>query len=274
MKTRRILLTVAAVVVLCLLMTVTAFADSTPIKLGDTVTGTFTDEVTEFEYSFTLPSSGHLDVNVSNDIDDRIIYWIKEGTDGDQFTWTYVSKGDQPFEYELAAGEYTIGFGRGLGSQNGDFSFTTAYTKAKETFTDDNNSINAISKSDALAFGTKVYGHLALNDGEDWYKIVLPSSGKLTLKIHTDLEKQILSLQEKDGDNILWEYMGKGDETKTLELEKGTYYLNMRSFSGYGKYNFTPTFTKSGETYTYENNTINLVRSKAAIPFNTVIKGL
>ena len=270
MKTRKLLVIIIAVVTLCLLMTATAFADSETLKPTDSKSGTFTDEVDTFEYILTLNYSGNLKIDVHSEVEGNITYTCNVLEDNDSIDYKSIEKGDASYNYELAPVEYRVKF---YSSTPGDFSFTTTFTKAKETYTDDNNSINAIAKSDALAFGTRVYGHIAQNDLEDWYKIVLPSSGKLTLAFSTNMERQVASLSEKDGENVLYELIDKGTKTQSLHLSKGTYYLQMSRSSGYGKYSFKPTFTKSGETYTYENNTINSVRSKKAIPFGTVIKG-
>ena len=57
MKTRKLLLTIIAVIALCLLMTATAFADTktTPINMGDTVKDSFTaGNYQVYEYTFTL----------------------------------------------------------------------------------------------------------------------------------------------------------------------------------------------------------------------------
>ena len=278
MKTRKLLLTIIAVIALCLLMTATAFADTTttPITLGTTVNGTFTaGNYQVYEYTFTLANSGNLKINFTSNSDDAIEYSLEEVVDADtdHINGGYIRKGDTPYEYELAAGNYVITLNNNYSSGNINFSFTTTFTKAKESYTGDNNSVNVVRKSDALPFGTRVYGHLAQNDEEDWYKIKLTSSGKLTIALHTAIKNVNLEIRDADEKYVAGGYVGKGDETFKYELIKGTYYIHFDQTDGYGAYNFKPTFTKSGETYQYENDSINLVRNKAAIPFATTIKG-
>ena len=279
---KHLLFTLITAIAICLVMTVAAFADSTPIKLGDTVKATFLENggaANVYEYSFTLKKSGSLKINVTSTVDNRIWYTLN-GTDlissvvaRDNYSATagYISKGDTDLKYELAAGEYVFKL-EGEYTTAGDLAFTTDFESAKETYTNDNNSVNAIRKSDALTFNKKVYGHFAFNDSDDWYKVVLPASGKLTLDAHVDADGITYRLDDADGGFIAEKFIGKGDETIELELAKGTYYLHFNE-NGFGKYNFKPTFKDAKETYQFENETINLVRSRKAIPFATVIKG-
>jgi hypothetical protein len=249
-------------------MTVTAFADS--IDPNGSVTEEFAGEAT-YEYSLTLPSSGNLKIDFQSVInkDDALNYSI---TGEDFHRVDFIREGNQSYEYELAAGEYTITVKSSYGKY-GTFSLTTAFTKATETYKVDNNSVNAIRNTDALAFKKTVYGHLALNDDQDWYKIVLPSSGKLTFSVNSAMDTVYFKMIDKDEKFIREKFIGKGDDKLVYELNKGTYYITFNNRDGGGAYHFKPTFKESGETYQYENETANLVRSKKAIPFATVIKG-
>ena len=127
-------------------------------------------------------------------------------------------------------------------------------------------------------------GHLAINDKEDWYKVELPSSGKLTIDIHSDADLLDFGIRDAE-ENVTEGHLQdvgvyKGDQAETIELTKGTYYIYFNEgdshFNGtaiHGNYSFRLTFKASGETYQYENNSVNLVRKKAAIPLATTIKG-
>ena len=280
---KHLLFTLVAAVVICMIMTVTAFADSTPINIGDTVKCTMTEnggDANVFEYSLTLPKSGDLEIDINSNIDYSIGYSLSgEGftisvssSKGCSDTEGFIRKGETDLEYELAAGEYILRFD-GANSKPGDITFTTEFDPAKETYTKDNNSVNVIRNSDALKFNKKIYGHIALNDTEDWYKVDLPASGKLSIAVDSDIDKIYFLMDDANKQFISDKFIGEGNETIELELAKGIYFMHFGQADDYGKYNFKLNFKDADETYQFENETINLVREKKSIPFATTIKG-
>ncbi len=276
------MLTVA--ILICLLTTVAAFADTKPLTIGNTENAAFVEnggKANVYEYSLTLPKSGTLKIDVTSTVEDSVGYMIYGNGlnssvyagEGKSPSAGYLRKGDISLEYKLAAGEYTFEL-KGEYSKAGDISFTTSFETAEETYTGDNNSVNAVRNSDALTFKKTVYGHMALNDTEDWYKIELPASGKLTFKVHTEVGDDLyFRTDDENGKFISEKTIGKGDETFSLELTKGVYFVKFSNDDKGGSYNFKPTFKSADETYQFENETINLVRSKKAIPFATLING-
>ena len=258
--------------VICLMMAAAAFADSSTttatINPNDTVKGSFTDTVKVCEYTLDLAESGKLELDIHNDVSDSIGF---SGPASSVFS-PYIQPGDVSFTYELAPGQYTISFDNKYGPL-GDFSMSTKFTPSGETYTGDNNSVNLVRKSDALPFNKMVTAHIAANDTSDCFKLDLPSSGKLTVDIHSDIDTLNLEVIDDDNSHVTGKYISKGDETLEYELTKGTYYLMFDQTEGYGNFNFKPTFKSADETYQFENETVNLVRSKKAIPFATVIKG-
>lgn len=267
---RNVLTILTVAILICLMMTASAFADTTTavINPNDTVKGSFTDTVKTYEYTLDLTESGKLELDIHNGCDDSIHYSIKgDGLNRDD----YIHPGDAPYDYELAPGQYTITFDNKYGPL-GDFSCATKFTPSGETYTEANDSINLIRNSKLIPFKKTVKGQLALNDEGDWFKIELPSSGKLTIDFHSEIDTFEWTIKDIEDKHIKSEYIRKGDYSIVIELTKGTYYMGFNG-SDTGNYTFKPAFKASGETYENENETVNLARENNPIPFATVIKG-
>ncbi len=282
MKSKRLLLTLTFTVLLCLVFAVPASAESKAINIGDPVYGSFTDDIRTLEYTFEVPESGKLEIALYNGLSDKFESCLS-GPGWGEFNHT-VQPGSNLDAYEVAPGQYALKCRSYFYSSPGDFNFSLKFTPSGETYTAPNESINLVRKSAALPFKKKVKGHLAINDKEDWYKVDLPSSGKLTVDIHSDADLLDFGIRDAE-ENVTEGHLQdvgvlKGDQTETIELTKGTYYIYFNegdsNFNGtaiHGNYSFRLTFKASGETYQYENNSVNLVRKKAAIPLATTIKG-
>lgn len=128
------------------------------------------------------------------------------------------------------------------------------------------NDQSATSYDSPLVYqlGDTIIGALTKTDREDWYKIVIPSSGYYT-------QKMVSYFGEYWSESLIWELYNAdlskrladnnvcGTETspktqKTdIVLSKGTYYVKLYSGSGTGKYTFQYTkLTQSTCSHDYE----------------------
>ncbi len=266
---KHIIFTFTIVLALCLFMAASAFAETQAINPGDTISGTFSKGGKGIEYSIELPSSGKLDLNAHNGADKAFTISLK---DAKHFSKNLdVDPGDKAFSCDLEGGKYTLTI-KGS-AHSGDYSIATAFTPSNETYAEDNDSINEIRISAAIPFKEVVTGQIAENDKQDWFKVELPASGKLKVAITSEVDKVNFEVRDANDKYVTGKYVSKGSESITMQLAGGVYYVCFDQTEGYGVYTFKPTFTNANETYTYENDTVNLVRSQKAVPYRKTVIG-
>ena len=143
---------------------------------------------------------------------------------------------------------------------------------------------NSMLQANSISTSGTVYGNISVDGDEDYYKITLSSSGRLSIKFNSFIEYYSIALFDDSGSSIWWSddnpwtstTMMRSD-TKTIDLEKGTYYLKVigrRYWNGSGNYtgsyNFTLSFAASGANVAEPNNSIAEAK---AISFDSTVKG-
>lgn len=240
------------------------------VPFNTNVSGQITFEDRTDYYKVDLPESGRLSVNVHSDIK-KLDLKIYDSND-DHLTNEFPQKGDNTYTFDLSAGTYYLNFDEFIGT--GDYSFSLDYSASGETYTEENDTIDAVRNTTPVPFGKTINGMIALNDKTDYFKVDLAESGRLSINVHSDIKKLDLKMYDSNDEFMTNEYPQNGDNTYTYDLAAGIYYLNFDKFNGTGAYSFSLDYTASGETYTEENNTIDAVRNKAAVPFGKTINGL
>ena len=143
---------------------------------------------------------------------------------------------------------------------------------------------NSMLQANSISTNGTVYGNISVDGDEDYYKVTLPSSGRLSIKFNSFIEYYSLVLFDDGGSNIWWSDNNQWasttmmrSDTKTIDLEKGTYYLKVigrrywNGSSNYtGNYNFTLSFAASGANVAEPNNSIAEAKS---IKFDSTVKG-
>ena len=220
------------------------------IKLGTTYKGQLAENDTRDFYKFTLNSSGEIKVFVNSQIKSfgyniydsegeellsREIDWDQDVGASRVNDYIYLTKGTYYFR---------IGESYEWKDYTGNYLFSLGFTSANESFVETgygNN--NSIDTSDKISLNTTYKGQIALNDEADFYRFYVPKKQKIviTIKESDDLEYIIL---DSHGNNIWskdnWEWNDKIN-SQTIELNRGTYYLNAscRSWNeAYGNYSF------------------------------------
>ena len=90
--------------------------------------------------------------------------------------------------YELTQGIYLIKIYNESDSANGSFNIRTYFdTEGKTTFQENSN--DTIYKASPISLGQKILGHTAINNTDDYYKIVIPADGKYTFTYRTRTER-------------------------------------------------------------------------------------
>ncbi len=108
-----------------------------------------------------------------------------------------------------------------------------------------------------VTFGTKYYGRITSRNTEDWYKIVLPSSGQLTIRFQSEMKHVYVNCYDTldvdfchiDECYPLNNTTKIKNKTFTYEAIAGTYYFFVEEEDYTGNYNFTVSFKSSGETF-------------------------
>ena len=239
------------------------------VPFNTAVNGQLTSEDNKDYYKVVLNKSGRLTIDVHSDMEYLGIYLIDSDEDYTAVDYS-MQKGDQTYTYDMAAGTYYLKFS----DSTGTYSYRLGFTASGETYTQENNSINAVRNGSPVPFNTVINGQLAYNDNNDFFKVVLSRSGRLNIKVHSDIDYLSIYLNDSNEDYTTVDYsMQKGDQTYTYDMAAGTYYIEVSKSGNTGNYSFVLDFTASGETYTQDNNTINAVRNVKPIPLARKIKG-
>lgn len=137
--------------------------------------------------------------------------------------------------------------------------FTGTVSAATDETYDDNDRMETAQTIDVN--GT-VDGAITEGDPCDFYEFTVPSSGRITMKFTSYMERYGLILYDPDG-NVVWstgshywnDNIQKRTDTHLIDLKKGTYYLRVNSAIGLewdsaytGEYTFDASFQSANET--------------------------
>ena len=172
--------------------------------------------------------------------------------------------------YELTQGIYLIKIYNESDSANGSFNIRTYFdTEGKTTFQENSN--DTIYKASPISLGQKILGHTAINNTDDYYKIVIPEDGKYTFTYRTRTEGAGFQpfLYDSSLNEVEWAMPGDAGSCR-WEVEKGTYYFRIKEGSfgaGYGRVFYDMVVT--GHTHTFSSSTVD----KATLTSNGSITG-
>ena len=265
--------------------------DADSISCGSTVNGNISVDNDQDYYAFTLASSGRISIKFNSyikyyslilyDRDGQEVWYTEHNqwaeTTG-QVSNTHTVDLEKGTYYLLVKGSY---WRSDKSSYTGNYNFNIKFTASGANVAEPNNSI---AEAKDISFDNTIKGQLAKNDGEDYYKISLPSSGRIAIKFNSFIEYYSLILYDWDGQEIWYteynrwaETTGSISNSHVLDLEKGTYYLLVKGSrwhgdkSSYtGNYNFNIKFTASGANIAEPNNSIAEAK---AVSFDKTVKG-
>ena len=172
--------------------------------------------------------------------------------------------------YELTQGIYLIKIYNESDSANGSFNIRTYFdTEGKTTFQENSN--DTIYKASPISLGQKILGHTAINNTDDYYKIVIPEDGKYTFTYRTRTEGAGFQpfLYDSSLNEVEWA-MPEDAGSCRWEVEKGTYYFRIKEGSfgaGYGRGFYDMVVT--GHTHKFSSSTVD----KATLTSNGSITG-
>ncbi len=266
-----------------------SITDAEAITLGEQKSDSLTETEGIKFYKFTLESAGKLRIQISSQMTRlgiRIYDSEYNSVTGDTFSHAQGGTGIATYSYELKGGEYylrTIGSWWDYNEANytGSYVLTPSFESAgvNHDVVDNATLLNAA----AIEPNSTTYGHLAINDGLDYFKMELPSAGDLKFEVTSYMTRWGIRIYDSAyasvaGNTLSWQSDSEiGIGTYRYQLDKGTYYIRcMGNWWDYndpnytGKYNFTSTFTSAGVNHAEPNNTI---QQPADIQVGSQVKG-
>jgi len=245
---------------------------ATPVALNSTISGVIGEHGGQDWYKINLTAAGKFQIRFSGAYRDGGSWRVSlRDADNDEMWYTEVyardclaSKTITLHTTGLKPGTYYICVtGWSINSLTYKLAPVFAASTAWEReWNDTVESPNSLTLNKTVNATSKTHGD------EDWYKLVLPASGKFQIKFkapyHDGGEWNISLLDANNnqvGDDYSYDGRTKAEKTVIVRtLKKGTYYIRVRGWSVNSvTYNLTPTY--------YVNNTkiISPVRAKKAI---------
>ncbi len=228
-------------------------AQANPLSVNGSDSGTLNSSTDVVDWwKVTLPSDGKLVVATLSDAALEIDNYLfdQDGTTqiakyayGGSHTW------DTVYYVNLRAGTYYI---KSLAySGSSAYTITNRFYPANLQNDPENN--DSAQVANALTLYGSTTGHLGFfgagyTDVNDWWKVTVPSDGKLVIATLSDSTIEIdNSIYDQDKQTLLANYAYGGyhlwDTSYYVKLVQGTYYIKTFRYSGYGSYTITSNFT-------------------------------
>ena len=234
-------------------------------------------------YKFVLSTSGKVSLSATAKME-YLYYYLYDVT-GNQLWKSNPHWNSTTMENTISSDLYLISGTYYLvmekdGSRFGNYGFSLSFESANETFYEEQgNTNNSIENANEVAFDTTVLGQLAINDTKDFLKIILPTSGRVSLFATAKMEYLYYYLYNENG-NQLWKTNPHWNSTTrentinpTLDLIKGTYYLALeKDGSRYGNYSLKLSFESAEESFT-ETGVDNSIDGANAITIGNTYRG-
>ena len=258
------------------------WTEAMPLKSGPTITGqlgyTYNgDTDNEDWYRIDVPKEGSVVFTTKTETTLRLgylgMYTMKAdstGTDYRNDRWMNGEGKDTTLVYNVpnvAPGTYYVRVRR----YSGYGTYTLQYIHNPNVHQNDPEVNNEWTQATLIESGVTQQGCLGYHfngdtDDEDWFKIVLPDEGKVTLATTTETTLRLgyvgMYTPKADGTgtnyrNDTW-MSGDGKDTTVVyevpDCKPGTYYVRVRRYSGYGGYNLGYTFTPNSLKADYADN--------------------
>jgi hypothetical protein len=199
----------------------------------------------------TIPSDGKLYVETNSDASLEIDDYMYDMAVGHFESLASYDVGwgtkESSHRNDLKAGTYYIKASRYSGS--GAYTITSQFTPsalANDAEPNDSAAIASPLRLDSSSTGHLGYFSAGVSDQADWWKVTVPSDGKLTVSTVSDSTLEIdLFLIDKNDSTQIASYdieWGVNESTHFNNLTPGTYYIKCKCYSGYGSYRITNAF--------------------------------
>lgn len=186
-------------------------------------------------YAFTLAESGCVTLKGTYNLES---VWMRIYDEAGNEVWSShpwwnstTKRIVQDEKLNLTSGKYYYCVDRYY-ERYGTYDFAWTFTSANESFSEvQGGNNNNIGSANEIKVATTYKGQIALNDGTDFYRVVMPKNGKYLLSLTAYMEWIHIYLYDKDGKEI---YHRDPHWTSTksqisfqeaFTLSAGTYYL-------------------------------------------------
>ncbi|UZW15008.1 Ig-like domain-containing protein [Clostridium pasteurianum] len=225
----------------------------TNLKFGSTVSGNITDTNNKQIYKIVLAKSGTISINTKSYLYDLNVSLYLNNDDDISNYYIYNGAKNNPSEstkkFNLEAGTYYINVNSY--SYTGKYNLKVSYTTSGSNEIEPNN---GKEQAQNIKLNTQsISGILTETGKDDYYKVILSKAGSISINIKSYMEDMKVSLFSKNSDDNLPDYyIYNGEEnnpsqlSKKINLEAGTYYINVSSYSYTGKYNLKVDYNSSG----------------------------
>lgn len=210
-----------------------SIATASKISLNKTYIGQIAVNDEEDYFQFTLSGPALLTLSMPVLTDGNIDYGIY-GKNGEKICSSYLYQGGDTRSYHLTKGTYYLRLSQRYQRM---YKFKLTAKNVAETFPDvDGEGNNTLAKANKISLGKTYKGQIAENDDVDYFTFTIGKTQKMGL---TTVSGEYLEYSVYDyNGNLKWEEYGE-DDSFTLELSKGTYYLGVhRGDHTLGAYSF------------------------------------
>lgn len=219
-------------------------ASSVNISFDKTYSGTTSDGETN-KYYFELPKAGRVTINLTST---GLLDWELLDSDYNEIDYDYhKDSGTSRLVYDLVPGKYEFDIMEDYYDKNVDYTVSVHFVSANETYTYENNMYTDVASKTAIPFNKKITGQIAVNDNIDYYKLEVPTTGKVNFSLISDESKVRLTVNNSKDEVLETLYFSKEGNKASYTLEKGTYYLCFSKVYDYNEYTTVYNFIASYE---------------------------
>ena len=258
-----------------------SFDTAREIGLSSSVSDNFTSSYQTHFYKFTIPSSGKVTFYQSGSVNTQIAVYDSTRTElGSGYLNPSSAEGGTDYAYcYLRPGQYYVTVGSRYNT--GAYSFSVELDSSNVTCEEDQHgSNNTLASASAVDLGSEVAGMLAETDGLDFYKITLPSSGRLTVSFtaYTHITGYVY---DASGEKLKTKYVtvdseaGVGTGEISLNLSRGDYYIVVEGYwdSSTGEYLFTTQLESANVSFEEDQGgSNNSFAAASAIKINNEVR--
>lgn len=211
-----------------------------PLVTDKLVTGELTDNNPEEYYEIEMKESGKIYMETKTYAEYMTLTVYDSSLTYIDSAVSDSSDGRDTLSVEVAKGKYYIKVsasydGNGVFAY-GKYEFTPFISYANANF--ETNHTKKIAAK--ISFNKKIKGHIAINDNSEYFKIIVPIAGKMTINYNTKAMFGFLDIYKGDFkvSSIVAENINSdGKKKTTINVKKGVYYIYAHSSQiGYGSY--------------------------------------
>ena len=223
-------------------------AGFTTLKFKKQYSGTMGTSDKEYWYKITIPSSGRLTIKAESEIQSFYCFLYT----ADRRSYIYLDTGgwqnskrwrNHNWNVNIVSGTYYLCIQNGMGP--GSFRFKASFTSAKESFKEtQSRNDDAMSRANTITLGKKYKGQLAASEEYDFYRFTVKKTTTIKLSAKANMKWIGYDLYNSNGVRISENYENWNERTKvssfskSIRLNKGTYYLAVSKINYNGNYSF------------------------------------